>query len=84
MNFFDFIKGLNWDFLKNIVLKAWVQPKDVEWVNFSDVNSINAFAEKVWPQLIKSNPIIAGMIKQNANMLWADKAKEVTEVIDMK
>jgi hypothetical protein len=84
MNFFDFIKGLNWDFLKNIVLKAWVQPKDVEWVNFSDVNSINAFAEKVWPQLIKSNPIIAGMIKQNANMLWADKAKEVTEIIDMK
>ena len=84
MNFFDFIKGLNWDFLKNIVLRAWVQPKDVEWVNFSDVNSINAFAEKVWPQLIKSNPIIAGMIKQNANMLWADKAKEVTEVIDMK
>lgn len=84
MNFFDFIKGLNWDFLKNIVLKAWVQPKDVEWVNFSDVNSINAFAEKVWPQLIKSNPIIAGMIKQNANMLWADKAKEVAEVIDMK
>lgn len=84
MNFFDFIKGLNWDFLKNIILKAWVQPKDVEWVNFSDVNSINAFAEKVWPQLIKSNPIIAGMIKQNANMLWADKAKEVTEIIDMK
>lgn len=84
MNFFDFIKGLNWDFLKNIVLKAWVQPKDIEWVNFSDVNSINAFAEKVWPQLIKSNPIIAGMIKQNANMLWADKAKEVTEIIDMK
>jgi len=84
MNFFDFIKGLNWDFLKNIVLRAWVQPKDVEWVNFSDVNSINAFAEKVWPQLIKSNPIIAGMIKQNANMLWADKAKEVTEIIDMK
>ena len=84
MNFFDFIKGLNWDFLKNIVLKAWVQPKDVEWVNFSDVNSINAFAEIVWPQLIKSNPIIAGMNKQNANMLWADKAKEVAEVIDMK
>ena len=65
-------------------MRAWVQPKDVEWVNFSDVNSINAFAEKVWPQLIKSNPIIAGMIKQNANMLWADKAKEVTEIIDMK
>lgn len=81
MNFFDFIKGLNWDFLKNIVLRAGVNPKDIEWVNFSDPASINAFAERVWPQLIKSNPAVANMIKQNSAMLW-DKQKEVVEVID--
>jgi hypothetical protein len=51
-------------------------------VNFSDPASINAFAEKVWPQLLKSNPTIANMIKQNSSMLWADKQKDVVEVID--
>ena len=82
MDFFSFIKSLNWDFIKNIVLKAWVSPQDVEWVNFSDPQSINAFAEKVWPQLLKANPTIANMIKQNSSMLWADKQKDVVEVID--
>jgi hypothetical protein len=47
------------------------------------MNDLNSLAEKIMPNIIKSNPNIANMIKQNASMLGADKQKEVTEIIDM-
>jgi hypothetical protein len=40
-------------------------------------------AEKVMPNIIRSNPNLANTIKQMAWMLWAEKQKEVAEVIDM-
>lgn len=81
MNFFTFLSGLKWDFLKNIVLKSGIPPKEIEWVDFNDINSINAFAERIWPSIIKANPTIANMIKQNSSML-GEKQKDVVEVID--
>jgi hypothetical protein len=32
--------------------------------------------------LIKKNPMMANLIKQNSSMLWAEKQKEVVEVIN--
>ena len=83
MDFMAFLGGLKWEFLKQKLLAAGISPNDIQWVDFNNMNDLNALAEKIMPNIIKSNPNIANMIKQNASMLGADKQKEVTEIIDM-
>ena len=74
---------MKWEVLKQSLLKIWISPNDIQWVDFNNMNDLNSLAEKIMPNIIKSNPNIANMIKQNASMLGADKQKEVTEIIDM-
>lgn len=81
MNFLDFIWGLKWDFLKKMLLQKWILPRDIEGVDFNNLNDLNALAERIMPDIIKSNPNVANMIKQNANLV-GDKQKDVVEVID--
>lgn len=81
MNFLDFVWGLKWDFLKKMLLQKWILPRDIEGVDFNNLNDLNALAERIMPDIIKSNPNVANMIKQNAN-LAGDKQKDVVEVID--
>jgi hypothetical protein len=50
-------------------------------VDFNNLNDLNALAERIMPGIIKSNPNVANMIKQNANLV-GDKQKDVVEVID--
>ena len=83
MDFMAFLGGLKWEFLKQKLLAAGISPNDIQWVDFNNINDLNTLAEKIMPNIIKSNPNIKNMIKQNASMLWADKQKEVTEIIDM-
>jgi hypothetical protein len=83
MDFMAFLGGLKWEFLKQKLLAAGISPNDIQWVDFNNMNDLNALAEKIMPNIIKSNPNIANMIKQNASMLWSEKQKEVTEIIDM-
>ena len=83
MDFMAFLGGLKWEFLKQKLLAAGISPNDIQWVDFNNMNDLNALAEKIMPNIIKSNPNIANMIKQNASMLGADKQKEVAEIIDM-
>lgn len=83
MNFLDFIWGLKWEFIKQKLLQMWISPNDIQWVDFNNVNDLNQLAEKIVPNLIKQNPNIKNMIKQNASMLWTEKQKEVCEIIDM-
>lgn len=83
MDFMAFLGGLKWEFLKQRLLAAGISPNDIQWVDFNNMNDLNTLAEKIMPNIIKSNPNIANMIKQNASMLGADKQKEVTEIIDM-
>ena len=45
------------------------------------MQQLNALAEKITPELIKKNPFIANLIKQNAGMV-GDKKEEVVKVID--
>ena len=45
------------------------------------MDQLNKLAEQIVPWLIKSNPNIANLIKQNAN-LAGDKKNDVVEVMD--
>ena len=81
MSFSDFIFSLSGDMLKNKLLQAWIEPHQLEWVDFNNMEQLNQLAETIVPWLIKKNPNIANLIKQNAN-LAGDKWKDVVEVID--
>jgi hypothetical protein len=81
MNFNDFMGSLKWDFLKSRLIALWVEPHTLEGVDFNNMDQLNKLAEQIVPWLIKSNPNIANLIKQNAN-LAGEKKEEVVQVID--
>lgn len=78
----DFFNNMKGEILKNALLKQWIQPHQLEWVDFNNMEQLNQLAETIVPELIKKNPMMANLIKQNSSMLWADKQKEVVEVIN--
>ena len=81
MDLVSFMNSLKWEVLKNQLLKSWINPNDLQWVDFNDMSQLNALAEKITPELIKRNPFIANMIKQNAGLV-GEKKDEVVQVID--
>ena len=83
MDFMSFMNGMKGDFLRQKLIQAGISPNDMQGIDFNNINDLNRLAEKVMPNIIKSNPSIASMIKSNASMLWTEKAKEVCEVIDV-
>lgn len=82
MWFGEFLWSMKGEILKNALLKQWIEPHQLEWVDFNNMEQLNQLAETIVPELIKKNPTIANLIKQNSTMLWAEKQKEVVEVID--
>ena len=82
MGISDFFNNMKGELLKNALLKQWIQPHQLEWVDFNNMEQLNQLAETIVPDLIKKNPMMANLIKQNSTMLWAEKQKEVVEVID--
>jgi hypothetical protein len=82
MSLVDFFNSLKGDMLKNRLLNIWVPPHKLEGVDFNNMEQVEQLAEQLVPDLIRANPVIANMIKQNSSMLWADKQKEVVDVID--
>lgn len=82
MGISDFFNNMKGEILKNALLKQWIQPHQLEWVDFNNMDQLNQLAETIVPELIKKNPMMANIIKQNSTMLWAEKQKEVVEVID--
>lgn len=80
MNFMNWLKG---DFLRQKLIQVGISPNDMQGIDFNNINDLNKLAEKIVPNLLKSNPNIANLIKQNSSMLGAEKSKEVCEVIDM-
>ena len=81
MSFMDFMWSLKWDFLRSRLIAMWVPANQLEWTDFNDIDQLNKLAEQIVPWLIKSNPNIANLIKQNAN-LAGDKKNDVVEVMD--
>ena len=71
---------LTW-WMKAKLLKMWVSEKDMEWVDFTSLDSLNKFAEKVVPGLLKRNPAMKEQIKWCSWLEWKTK-ENVTEVID--
>lgn len=81
MNFMDFMGTLKWDFLRSRLIALGVEPHLLEGTDFNNMEQLNKLAEQIVPWLIKSNPNIANLIKQNAN-LAGEKKEEVVQVID--
>jgi len=79
----SFMNGLKGDILRQKLIQMWISPNDIQWVDFNNISDLNKLAEKIVPNMLKSNPNIANLIKQNSSMLGAEKSKEVCEVIDM-
>ena len=82
MWFSEFLWNMKGEILKNALLKQWIEPHQLEWVDFNNMDQLNELAQTIVPELIKKNPMIANIIKQNSSMLWAEKQKEVVDVID--
>jgi hypothetical protein len=82
MWFSEFLWNMKGEILKNALLRQWIQPHQLEWVDFNNMDQLNELAQTIVPELIKKNPAIANMLKQNSIMLWAEKQKEVVDVID--
>lgn len=74
-----------WNFsgMKEKLLQLWVPQETLQNVNFSDINSLNKLAQEIMPWLLANNKEMANKIKGAASMLWADKQKEVSDVIDV-
>lgn len=82
MDIINFLGGLNGEFIKNKLLNAGIPAEKLQWVNFTDINQLNKLAEEIMPGIIKANPSIANVIKQNSGMLSKEKQEEVVQVID--
>lgn len=82
MWFSEFLWNMKGEILKNALLKQWIEPHKLEWVDFNNMDQLNELAQTIVPELIKKNPMIANMLKQNSIMLGAEKQKEVVDVID--
>ena len=81
MGISDFFNNMKGEILKNALLKQWVQPHQLEWVDFNNMDQLNQLAETIVPELIKKNPMMKNLIKQNANLIGAKK-EEVVQTID--
>lgn len=68
-----------WGMLQNKLQQMWIP---TQWVNFNDINSINDFAKQILPQMLKSNPQMKDVIKQNISSLDKETQNKVVEVID--
>jgi len=63
--------------LQNKLQQMWIP---TQWVNFNDMNSLNDFAQKILPTLLKNNPQAKEMIKQNAQTM--EQGEEIVKIID--
>lgn len=82
MDIMNFLSGINWDFIKNRLLNMGVDASKLNGIDFTNVNDLNKLAEDIMPGIIKANPKIADVIKQNSAMLSKEKQEEVVQVID--
>lgn len=53
----------------------------MEWVDFDSMQSLNQFAARIVPNLLRNNPNVAKQIKESWRLEW-DIKKQVDNVID--
>ncbi len=82
MNMLDIMKGLNLtSALREKLIKMWIPEKEMVWVDFDNMDSLNKFAERIVPILLKNNPRAKEQIKGSSWLNWQEK-QNVCEVID--
>ena len=82
MNLMSLLQMLNaFGWINNKLIKLWVNPSDLQNVNFNDPASLNDLAAKIMPNLLKSRPDIAQQIKQQAPTFVPDKWAEIIDMI---
>lgn len=82
MNLMSLLQMLNaFGWIKNKLIQLWVNPSDLQNVNFNDPASLNDLAAKIMPNLLKSRPDIAQQIKQQAPTFVPDKWAEIIDMI---
>ena len=74
--------SLKWGLLKTALLKAWVEPHKLEGVDFNNMDQLNQLAGQLLPDLFKSNPQAANLIKQRSAMFGKENQEEIVKVID--
>ena len=67
--------------MRQKLIDAWISAQDLQWVDFTNKDSVARLAQKIWPVLLKNNPQIAKQIKESW-MLDQQTKTEVAEVID--
>ena len=83
MGFMDSIlSSLKWEAFKMALLKAWIEPHKLEGVDFNNMDQLNQLAGQLLPDLFKSNPQAADLIKQRSAMFGKEKQDEIVKVID--
>ena len=82
MNIWNVMRGM-WmlSSIREKLIKAWVNTNELQWVDFTDPDSLNKLAQKVMPNLLRNNPQIAKQIKESGWLDWKTK-EDVAEVID--
>lgn len=82
MNIWNVMRGMGMlSSIREKLIKAWVNANELQWVDFTDPDSLNKLAQKIMPNLLRNNPQIAKQIKES---WWLDeKTKwEVAEIVD--
>ena len=67
--------------IKQKLTQLWVDPNELQNVDFNDPYALNDLAAKIMPGLLKSNPWVANQIKQNVNQFVPEKWAEIVEMI---
>lgn len=82
MNVWWFMKSMGMlSSIREKLIKAWVNANELQWVDFTDPESLNKLAQKIMPNLLRNNPQIAKQIKESWWLDWKTK-EDVAEVID--
>lgn len=67
--------------IKQRLTQLWVNPADLQNVDFNDPYALNDLAAKIMPGLLKANPAVASQIKQWVKQFAPEKEAEVVEMI---
>lgn len=81
MDFLQMLLWFNWNSIKNKLIQMGIPETEMKEVNFNDMNSLNQFAERIVPMMLKSNPNMKNFVKQNSSFFW-NRKDEVIDIVD--
>lgn len=82
MNINLLIQLLNqFGWLKQRLIQLWVNPMDLQNVDFNDPYALNDLAARIMPNLLKANPNAVAQIKNSAKQFVPEKEAEIVEMI---